>query len=202
MTEPVVETLNVSTSPAEAVTAIRQALPEDAIVRDEDDGIGRFASERVVMLVGRGGKKLGLWRGGWRLVREREETPHLEVELADAEGGATARLVERPEEPPGLGGRAMGAVSNMVTVAAVVVAYHLFRGLEVDVSMVAIIGVCGGLLWSVVAHFWPQQRDRGLRTLVREALAPLGAPEPSSTPRETDSSKADEDQSPDDVVPR
>jgi hypothetical protein len=63
----------------------------------------------------------------------------------------------------------------MITIGAVVVAYHMFQSIPVDYGKVAIIAAVGAVAWSLIGHFVPKKPDRGLEGLVRDALAPMVA---------------------------
>ncbi len=179
MDGPQVSELRLTGSAEDAVAAIRDRLPSDAVVRGEDDGVGRFASDRVVMLVGRGNRRLQLFQGSWRFVKAREGKPQLDVELADGDGGVIAKLTRTPTRKPGPLSHLTNLVGNMATVGALVAAYHLFRKIPLDYDLVVGIGAGGGLVWSAIAWFWPKKENAGLEGMVRRALGPLEAkPDP------------------------
>jgi hypothetical protein len=173
MDAPAPTKLRIRGSRDDVIAAIREALPKDAIVRDEDDGVGRFAGERTVVVVGRGKHKLSLFQGNWRLVKAREENPHLLVKLDDGKKGLVARLVPGKVERPTVASQVTGLVANAATVALVVVAYHMFRDLPIDRGQVVAIGVGGGVLWTLASRVLARKPAMGLDTVVRDALGGL-----------------------------
>jgi hypothetical protein len=168
--------LRITGSRNDAITAIREALPDDAIVRDQDDGVGRFAGDRIVMLIGTGRDRLMMSRGNWRLMKTLEENPQLEISFEDRKGGCTVRMKAAEIPKAGLGSIVGGAVTNALTIGILVVAYHMFQDMEIDKAKVAGISAGGGTLWAVVAHFWPKKRDDALDKTIRGALRPMLAP--------------------------
>lgn len=173
--------LRLTVSKEEAIKAILDALPKDAVVRGEDDGVGRFAGERTLVVVGRGETRLMLFQGTWGSMKARLDKPQLDVVF---EGDTVVRLTREPEKKPSMASHLWELLSQMVTVAAVVVAYHFVRSIPVDVPRTVIIAVIGGLAWSAIGLFLPKKEDRGLDTLVRSALAPIV--ETGSSPEETE----------------
>ena len=181
----------------EAIKAILEGLPKDTIVRDEDDGVGRFAGERTVVVTGLGRERLMLFSGTYGSIKNRLETPQLDVAFEAAADGVTARLTVEEPKRPSIVARVVDLVGYMATVAAVVVAYHMFRSLEVDTQQTAIVSVGGGLAWAAIAHYIPKRQDFGLREAVTKALQPMvvpkkaapkakAAPEPEAAPEPTD----------------
>jgi hypothetical protein len=168
--------LRLSTPRDQAVEAILAALPKDAVVRGEDDGVGRFAGERTLVVVGAGKDRLMLFRGTWGTIKKRMDRPQLEVTFERRDDGVTARLTREPEKKRTILSHLGDFVSQAVTIAAVVVAYHLFRSLAVDNVRTVIIALGGALAWSAISHFFPGKPPPALHDLVRDALAPLAAP--------------------------
>lgn len=162
--------LRISVPKDEAVKAILAALPKDAVVRGEDDGVGRFAGERILVIVGRGEGRLLMFQGTWGSMKPRLDSPQLDVVFTS---DSTVRLTREPEKKPGIVARLWDLLSQMVTVAAVIVAYHMIRKIPIDVPRTVIIAVVGGIVWSAIAYFLPKREDRSLESLVRRALAPL-----------------------------
>lgn len=190
MAGPLTSELRLSASKDQAVQAIRKALPGDAVVRGEDDGVGRFASDRTVMIVGRGEKRLMLFQGSWRFVKARESKPQLDVVFEEGDDGLSVRLTRAATKKTGGASRVIEVVGNMATVAALVIAYYWFRKIPLDQTMVIGIAVGGGLAWTLVARFWPKKENAGLEGMVRRALRPLLAEtEPSA---EVDAEKVDD----------
>ncbi len=177
MEGPRTSELRLAGSKTQALAAIREALPGDAVVRGEDDAVGRFASERTVMIIGRGERRLMLFQGGWRLVKAREGKPQLEVEFVEGAPGVRVRLTRGAVDKVSLRSRVLDVAGNVATVAILVVAYHLFQDIPIDNVVVATIGAGGGLAWSAVAHFWPKPEDAGLEGMVRGALQSMVAEE-------------------------
>jgi hypothetical protein len=165
--------LHLAASKDEAIAALREALPKDAIVRDEDDGIGRFAGERTVMIIGEGRDQLKLYQGNWRLVKAKDDEPQLRVKFKTKGERLTVRLQRGAIEQPGPGAVLMGLITNVVTVIVVVVAYHMFREIPIDKNQVGAIGIGGGVVWTAIARFWPKKPAAGLDDMVLAALAPL-----------------------------
>lgn len=187
MTDTAESELRLSASKDAAIEAIRAALPQDAIVRNEDDGIGRFAGERTLVVVGSEQGRLQMFQGSWGALKGRLDVPQLEVVLEPDSEGVVARLKRAVPRPPTVMSRVWDLVSQVVTVAAVVVAYHLVRSIPVDTQRTAIIAAAGGLAWSAITHFLPKREDTTLDDLVRKALTPLAtgddqaADEPAQT---------------------
>lgn len=189
--------LRLTASKEDAIAAIRASLPDDAIVRDQDDGIGRFAGERVVMLIGAGGAHLMMSRGNWRLMKTLEESPQLDITIEETKGGCTVELMLAEPKQATLGTHARSVLSNGVTLAVLVVAYHMYQDLEVDPATVAAISLGGGALWTAVAHFWPTKRDDGLDKTVRVALHPMRVPKKRKKKKKKDTDLEGEDASTD-----
>lgn len=166
-------TLRVTGSPQDAIAAIKEALPDDAIVRDEDDGVGRFAGDRVVMLIGIDGNRLMMARGSWRRMKDLEDKPELDITIEETKDGCKVRMKAAEAPKATVQSHAWSVVSNGATVAMVVVAYHMFQDLEIDVALVAGMSAGGGVLFTAVSHFWPKKKDEGLAKTVRAALRPM-----------------------------
>ena len=188
--------LRLKGSREDAVKLILDNLPKDSIVRGEDDGVGRFAGERTLVIVGRGEKRLMLFSGTYGSIKGRLEEPHLDVQFEEGEGGTTVRLVREPEKKPSLVARVFDLIGYIITVAAVVVAYHLFRKLEIDTQRTALVSVAGGLAWAAIAHYMPKREDVGLQEVVTKALAPITRKKKPKKPAEEAPPKADDDAAP------
>ena len=160
----------------EAVQAVLAGLPKDAIVREEDDGLGRFAGDRFVVIVAKGRSRLLMFRATYGSIKGRLEQPQLDVVFEDKKKGVLARVTPETIPKPTIASHLMGFVGNAVTVAALVVAYFFLQKQPVDVPMTAAIAGGGGLLWSVVAAFMPKSVDTSLDRVVRDALAPMAKP--------------------------
>lgn len=177
MSSPEATTLTLAATKDEALQAILDALPKDAIVREEEDGIGRFAGVRVVAMIARGRKELVLSEGGQGELKPMlDKSPmegHVNVGFEPKGDGVVVTLKRRPDKPKGMGGHFSDFVSQGVTVAALVVGYHWFQDMVVDPTLVAGISVGGAVVWSAIAYFIPQKPKPGLDDLVKEALKPL-----------------------------
>ena len=171
--------LKLTGSKDEALDAIVAALPKEAIVRDEDDGVGRFAGERTLAIVGQGRERVLLFRGSWGALKTRLDKGQVEVAFETREGGVTAKITREPQQPPGASAHLTNFVSQMITVGAIVVAIHLWQSIEIDYGKVAIIAAIGAAAWSLIAHFVPKKEDRGLEGLVRDALGPMTTKAPT-----------------------
>jgi hypothetical protein len=153
--------------------------------------VGRFAGERTLVVVGDARQRLMMFRGTWGAIKKRLDDPQLEVTFEPNEGGCTAKLKREPEPKPTAVSRAGDFLSQAVTIAAVVVAYHFVRSLQVDYARTAMIAVGGAVAWSLIGYFFPGKPNPGLQDLVDEALAPLKA-----KPKKKPKAKADEDARP------
>lgn len=157
----------------EAAQAVLDGLPEDAIVRGYDDGVGRYAGERVLVVVGRGKKKLQLFRGTYGGLKRRLDKGMLEVDFEeDDRGRVVAHLTQEPPATKSVVSHAMGLVLNIATIALVVFAYHNIRGLEMDNERTALVSVLGGVVWSAFGWFGPKRKDDGLLGVAKSALKP------------------------------
>lgn len=165
--------LSLTVSQEEALQALLDAMPKDAVVRDEDDGVGRFAGERTVAIIGRRRDRLMLFEGTWGSIKPRLDHPHVDVVFEGADQGVIARLTKEPQAPPGLGAHVGEFVNRALTVAVAVVAYYWWKSIPIDYPMIAAIAGGGGVAWTVVAMFLPKKEVRGLDDLARDALAPL-----------------------------
>jgi hypothetical protein len=172
MVEPVRTKLRLKISRDEAAKAILDGLPEDAIVKDEDDAIGRFAADRVLVIVSRGHRRLMMFHGSWGSMKRRLDEPHLDVTIEDGAKGAIVSLAREAEKAPTLFSRLSDFVGQAVTIGAIAVAYYWFRSMEIDKQTVAIAAGGGAVLWSAVAHFSPKKKESGLYDYVRSSLKP------------------------------
>lgn len=168
--------LRLAASTEDAVKAVLDALPKDAIVREEDDGIGRFAGNRLLVIVARGRARLAMFQGTYGSIKARLETPHLDVTFAQKKKGLVVRLTPETIAKPTLASHAWSFLANVVTVGALVVAYFFVRRLPVDTTMTALVALGGGAAWSAIAHFMPKTIDRRLERIVHDALEPMSAP--------------------------
>ena len=168
-TESRTETIAWAGTKEAATKAILDAMPKDVIVRGEDDGVGRFAGERILVLVGP--ERLHLFEGSWSALKTRLDDPQLEVTLEGDDGDVSVKLHKEKLEAKGPSSIVLDFVWNAATVAAVVVAYHFVRKIPVDVTLTAIIGAAGGVIWTLIARRMASETTAGLDTRVREALA-------------------------------
>lgn len=167
----------LSVAKDEAFEAVLGALPKDAVVRDDDDGVGRFAGPRTVAVIGIGRRRISLYEGTWGVVKGQLDDPPLEVEFEERDEGVTVRIKKAPEKKRGLGSYLSDILGQMVTVAAIVVAYHFVRSIPIDKAWVAGISAVGGLAWFAIGFVLPKKKERSLEDLVRDALSPLSAEE-------------------------
>ncbi len=167
--------LSLQASREDALQAVLAALPEDAVVRDEDDGVGRFAGLRSVAIIAMGRKRLMLFEGTWGELKGRLEEPQVDVVFGGEADAATVRISKTPDKQPGLGSHVGNFLNQAITVAALIVGYHFVRSIPVDYAFVAGVSVAGGLAWSVVVRLLPKKEARGLDRVVVKALEPLVA---------------------------
>jgi len=167
--------LTLSASKDEALQAILAALPKDAVVRAEDDGVGRFAGQRTVAIIGRNDDRVLLFEGTWGTLKPRLDDPQLEVAFEERDGaGTVARIRREAPQPKSSGTAVVGDLLNRgLTVAVLVVGYFWVRSQPIDVQLTVTISVLGGLAWTVIAFLMPKKEDRGLEGRIRDALAPL-----------------------------
>lgn len=168
--------MRLAASPEDAVKAVIDALPKDAIVREADDGVGRFAGNRMLVIVARDRARLSMFQGTYGSIKARLETPHLDVTFAEKKKGLVVRLVPETIARPTLATHMWSLVGNVVTVGALVVAYFFVRRLPVDTTMTAVVALAGGAAWSAIAYFTPKTIDRRLERIVKDALEPMSAP--------------------------
>jgi hypothetical protein len=146
-----------------AVGRVRDALGADVIVRDEEDGLGRFAGERPIMFIGRGGKTLKLLRGSWGDLKGRVEEPMVEIRFG-AEGSPLPVEVERVEkagaEPSTLGRLLGDFVSTAILIAAAIYALNTFRGQGVDYTKMAMIVTGASALYVAAKHFFGDDEEK------------------------------------------
>lgn len=159
---------------------ILEALREGAIIRDEEDGVGRFAGVRTVVMQGRRGDRLLLMRGAWSELKKRVEDPMLVVEL-HAEGSQTRVELhgDPPKEPSGAE-KAIHMLSDVVSVAlligALAYAVNTIRGLGVDWPRLGMIAGGGAVLYTVAKQFMGGESEElegaaWLRARVEAALS-------------------------------
>jgi hypothetical protein len=179
MAEPEVTQLRLKGTVEDAMAAVLAALPKDALVRGDDDGVGRFAGERL--LVVRGRDRLAMSRTTYGVVKRRLDKPQLAVTFEETKTGAQVRMVREIDPPPTIAARLFDVLGNIVTIAIVVVAVYMIRSMEVDRRMTAIVAVAGGIGWSAIRWLRPKPPDRSLEELVRTALAPMRRKEPKKS---------------------
>lgn len=165
--------LSLTVSREQALQALLDALPKDAVVRDEDDGVGRFAGQRTVAVVSRHRSRVMLFEGTWGTIKPRLDQPHVDVVFEGEGSTVVARITKEPQAPPGIGSHLGEFVNRALTVAVLVVAYYWWKSIPIDYPMVAAIAGGGGVAWTVAAMFMPKKEVPGLDDLVRKALAPL-----------------------------
>ncbi len=178
---------------SEAIDAVVAALPSDAIVREEDDGVGRFAGERTVAIHARDGLRLLLFHGTSGEIQPRDEEGQVEVAFRNGPDGAIARITVEAPPVEGRSSKIGDFISQTISVAALVVAFHWWRDIPLNYALVAGIAVAGGLIWSVVASFMPKPEPPKLDQMVRDALAPLAAESDAEDSDSEDSDSEDSD---------
>ena len=156
----------------EARQAILDALPKDAIIREEDDGVGRFAGQRTLVIIGRKRDRLMMFHGTYGQIKGHFEEPHLDVVFDTSKDRVVAKLIREEPKPPSAIMKVFDVLGYVVTVGAVAVAYHMFRDIEMDNQRIALVAVGGGLGWAAIAHYMPKREDLGLFDTVDKALAP------------------------------
>lgn len=181
MSSPRISELRLRGSIEEAVQAILDSLPKLAIVRDEDDGVGKYAGQRTVVIVGTGRERLLLFDDSFGNIRPRLDKGQVEVSFrTDEDGTVVARIESEPVSPPGPGTYVMDVVQNGITVAAVMAGYYWLRSMPMDYTLLAGVGLGGGVVWTVATLVLAgkgkgdgKAEDKGLLALVPKALAPL-----------------------------
>lgn len=174
---------------SEAIEAVIEALPKDAIVRGEDDGVGRFAGDRTLVIRGKDGDRLLMFHGSFGSIKSRLHDPHVDVLFKTGKKGLTARLRREQVPPKTILAHIMDLLGQMLTVAIIVIVYHIVRGLPIDRMLTGGIAAGGGAaLWGFT--LWRSRKpDTELEDLVRKALEPM-----------TRKSDEDEDEKADDAA--
>lgn len=178
MSSPQVTELRLAATKEEAIQAILAELPDLAIVRDEEDGVGKFAGQRTVVVVGTDRDKLMMFDDTFGNIKPRLDKGQLEVELEEVPQGTIARITAETAPPKGPMGHVMDVVQNGIAVAAVYAGYHWWKSLPIDYTMLAAIGAGGGVVWTAAAVMLAgkgSKEPQGLPALVPRALAPLEA---------------------------
>lgn len=179
MSSPRISELRLRGSIEQAVQAILDSLPKLAIVRDEDDGVGKYAGQRTVVIVGTGRERLLLFDDSFGNIRPRLDKGQVEVSFrTDDDGTVLARIESEPVSPPGPATYVMDVVQNGITVAAVMAGYYWLRSMPMDYTLLAGVGLGGGVVWTVATLALARKgdgkaEDKGLIALVPKALAPL-----------------------------
>jgi hypothetical protein len=183
----------------DGVEAILEALPSDAVIRGEEDGVGRYAGERVLVVKTRDGDRLLMFRGSYGSLKSRLDEPHLDVLFRVGNNGLSARLRREQERKKSIGTHIMDVLGSIATVAVIVIVYHMVMSEPLDRTLTAIISVIGGLAWSGFTIFRPKRKDTYLEDLVKEALKPLerkedDADEDADEDEDEDEEDEDEDE--------
>ena len=179
----------------DAVEAVLEALPSDAVVRGEEDGVGRYAGERVVVVKGRDGDRLAMFRGSYGSIKTRLDEPHLDVLFRVSKNGLSARMRREEERKKSIGTHIMDVLGSIATVAVIVIVYHMVMSKPLDRMLTGIISVIGGVAWSAFTIFRPKKKDTYLEDLVKEALKPMEREEEEA---EEEAEEEDEEEEDDD----
>ncbi|MEM6992774.1 MAG: hypothetical protein AAF721_19825 [Myxococcota bacterium] len=180
----------------EARQAILDALPKDAIVREEDDGVGRFAGQRTLVIVGRRRDRLLMFHGTYGDIKRRFDDPHLDVVFDTSKSKLVAKLSREVEKPPSAVARAFDVVGYIATVAIVLVAYYTFRSIPIDTQRIGLVALGGGLAWAAIAHYMPKRADLSLYEIVDGALKPFAIAKKKKK-KPADKAEADAEPEPD-----
>ena len=174
------QAFRIAGSRSDAAQAVLAALPKDTVVRGEDDGVGRFAGERTLVIVGRGERNLQMFRGTWGGLKRRLDQPQLLVTL-DHDGDGTRVTLEHEAKDSGAATNIVFEfLGNAVTIGALLYAFFMFRGQEVNVNQTALIAVGGGAVWTTASKFIGKAEvHSGLDGTVLKALDPLRSDEQS-----------------------
>lgn len=156
----------------EARQAILDALPKDTIVREEDDGVGRYAGSRTLVIIGRRRERLMMFHGTYGDIKRRFEEPDLDVVFDTSKDKLAAKLVRVEAKPPGLVARGFDLLGYIATVAAVLVTYYMIRSIPMDNQRIGLVAVGGGIGWAAIAHYMPKRADLSLYEVVDKALKP------------------------------
>lgn len=146
----------------DAIGRLREALGDDVIVREEEDGLGRFAGERPIMLVGRRGESVKLLRGSWGDLKSRTEEPMVEVKLSESEGKTRVEVhrVEKAGAEPSPAVRIAGEfVSTAILIAAAIYAFNTWRGLAIDYTKMAMVVGGATTLYVVAKQFLGEEEN-------------------------------------------
>lgn len=180
------ERLELSLDPASAFETLLGALGEGAIVREEDDGIPRFAGVRTVVIRGRRNDSLSFMRGGWGEIKKRTETPMATVHFEPQGSGCVAQIAVEKRPAPGAAAKLVSWIVDLVSVALTIgiLAYAVnnFRGLSVDWTRLALIAFGGALLYTIARQFMGSDPDdmEGPAWLRMQILAALRPTPPES----------------------
>lgn len=144
-------------SSEEALIRLTESLGEDTIVRDEEDGVGRFAGARSILLTGKRGEGAKLMRGSWSEIKPRKEEPMVEVNFVKGEGRMMkieVRRLDSPEAELGVVGRIMGDFfSTAIMIAAAIYAFNRFRGQAIDYTKMAMLVAGATTLYVIAKQF-------------------------------------------------
>jgi hypothetical protein len=160
-------------STSEAIDAVIAALPKDAIVRGEDDGVGRWAGDRILVVRGKDGDRLNMFQGGYGTIKSRLDDPQFDVVFKAGKRGLTARLRREATPAKTLITHVMDLLGQMLTVAIIVIAYHIVRDLPIDRTLTGAIAAGGGTVWFAFNYWRGRKPDTQLEDLVRNALEPM-----------------------------
>jgi len=176
----------------EARQAILDALPKDAIVREEDDGVGRFAGQRTLVILGRSADRMLLFHGTYGAVKRHFEDPHLDVVFDTSKSRVVAKLIRQAPASPSAVARFFDVAGYIGAVAAVLFAYYSIRSIPFDNQRIALVAGIGGIAWALVANALPKSDDETLFKMVDEALKPFAVAKKKKKKAESASDASDD----------
>jgi len=144
-------------SSEEALSRLKESLGDDTIVREEEDGVGRFAGARPILLTGKRGESAKLLRGSWSEIKPRKEEPMVELSFVKGEGRTTrveVHRLENGEGEMGVIGRIIGdVISTAFLIAVAIYAFNHFRGQAIDYTKMAMVVAGATTLYVIAKHF-------------------------------------------------
>lgn len=200
MSEPArtTEELTSAHGPEELMPLILEGLGREVIVRDEEDGVGRFAGVRPVALVRRDQLGAAFLHGPYSELKKRVEDPMLTLSIEPGDGGSKVRLEYRPPSEPSaaakLGEFVGDVVTAALTIAVLAYAVNRFRGLDVDTTRLALIAGGGALAYGVLKRFLggeEEQAPPGTPWLLARIRKAVAGPDTRATHPDVDAPASD-----------